>query len=611
MKYILLTVCLLLSIELTASESNAVLLNYSTKVEVKGSRKKVTNHIKIMIMNRSGDDYSVIGIPYSETNRASINYAYLKDSNGNVLKKFSNKDFYVQSDISDFSFFEDDYLKLCPIKHNNYPYIIEYEYETDSKSYVYLEWWSPVMDDEVATLSASLDVYIPADFPVHYKAQHVSDSLFESDGKQKHLRWEASYLPVSYEYFTPHQFSIFPSVRIVPDAFHFVEDGKSTSWEAYGEWQSSLLDGLNKLTYEEQMKIKRLTDKCSSDEEKIRVLYADMQKTKRYVNISLATGGLLPNSASYVCENGYGDCKALTNYFKSALEFAGIKSFYTKVYAGSKVRPVDLNFVAQQFNHIILFIPMQHDTVWLDCTSKGPYNYLGSFTQNRWAFVVDGENSRFVKTPALKPEDVLESRTGTVDISSTTVKADFTSKLKGRMFEMFDNMTTNLTDKDVEELIFDNLADEGFMLEDYKLESPDKEKKEVVVKYKSTSNKAVIKSNNELLVRQFKIYVPEMETPDKRKYDLQIDYPYYKIDSVYYTIPNGYRLGMENKDFQIKSPFGEFLYRFIPSGDQVLVIRNYRLNAGNYPVENYPEFYAFMDSIQQFEKKNFLVFTLK
>ncbi|MFC0876712.1 DUF3857 domain-containing protein [Saccharicrinis sp. FJH2] len=611
MKNYFLIVCLLLSLRLMGSDSNAILLNYSTRVEVKGTRSNVTNHIKIMILNRSGDDYSLIAIPYSKSNKAKLNYAYLKDSDGKVLKKFSNKDFFLQSDISDFSFFEDDYLKLCPIKHSSYPYIIEYEYETNSTTYLYLAWWTPVMDDEVPTVSASLDVYIPLDYAVHYVASHTSDSLIEITGKQKHLKWEASYIPVSSEYFSPHKSQIFPNVKIVPDKFHYIKKGSTVNWSSYGEWQSSILEGLNDLSPTEKVRIQKIIRDCKTDEEKIKALYADMQNTKRYVNISLATGGLLPHSASYVCENGYGDCKALTNYFKSILELAGIKSYYTKVYAGRKIRPVDLNFVSQQFNHIILFVPLKADTIWLDCTSKGPFNYLGSFTQNRWAFVVDGSNSHFVQTPAFKPKDVLETRIGNVEINSSMLLADFTSKYKGRMFEMFDNMSTNFTDKDVEELIFDNLADEGYMLESYSLKPVDKENKHVEISYKSSSKKAVIKSNDELLVRQFKIYIPEMEEPKERKFPLQIDYPYYKIDSVYYFYPEGYELGMENDDFNMSSPYGAFMYEFVPMNDRVLIVRNYKLYAGNYPLDIYPEFYAFMDSIRQFEKKNFLVFKLK
>ena len=146
----------------------------------------------------------------------------------------------------------------------------------------------------------------------------------------------------------------------------------------------------------------------TNKQEQIKILYHYLQDETRYVNISIKTGGLKPFPAAFVTEKKYGDCKALTNYMKAMLSHIGITSYYSKIFAADAVKNIDKSFPSQQFNHVILCVPFEKDTIWLDCTSKGPFNYLGTFTQNRDAYIIKKNSSFFAKTPVLKFKDVLD-----------------------------------------------------------------------------------------------------------------------------------------------------------------------------------------------------------
>ncbi|MCK7533460.1 MAG: hypothetical protein MZV63_21720 [Marinilabiliales bacterium] len=71
------------------------------------------------------------------------------------------------------------------------------------------------------------------------------------------------------------------------------------------------------------------------------------------------------------------------------------------------------DFVDNQFNHAILCIPLQRDTVWLDCTSQTlPFNYLGDFTDDRYALLITPDGGKMVRTPAFTRKENLTERTG-------------------------------------------------------------------------------------------------------------------------------------------------------------------------------------------------------
>jgi hypothetical protein len=125
----------------------------------------------------------------------------------------------------------------------------------------------------------------------------------------------------------------------------------------------------------------------------------------------LGIGGWQPFDASYVASKAYGDCKALSNYMYALLKEANIKSCYTQIRAGAGKYFFLPDLPSPQFNHIILCVPLQKDTMWLECTSQTlAAGYLSDFTCNRYALAVDENGGKLIRTPNYGMKENLQVR---------------------------------------------------------------------------------------------------------------------------------------------------------------------------------------------------------
>lgn len=205
----------------------------------------------------------------------------------------------------------------------------------------------------------------------------------------------------------------------------------------------------------ETAQVERLTRDAIDKKEVIKRLYKYLQRRTRYINITLGIGGLKPYPAEYVAQNKYGDCKALSNYMKALLEQVNINSYYTLINSGENIGAIIKDFPSQQFNHAILFVPLEDDSVWLECTANSiPFAYLGTSVQNREALVIDGDKSRFVTTPVLSMEDVAETMSGRFSIGNGNA-CDFIIHytLRGDNYESLNYISTQFSDTEKRESI--------------------------------------------------------------------------------------------------------------------------------------------------------------
>jgi hypothetical protein len=422
--------------------------------------------------------------------------------------------------------------------------------------------------------------------------------------------WNTSYTkPIKDEGWAPPKEQFVPSVQIVPEKFRYDLEGTCKTWKDFGNWELNLLKELDDLPALEKAKIQTIVKDLTGDKEKIRVLFHYLQESTRYINVSIKTGGMKPYPASYVAEKKYGDCKALSNYFKSCLSVTGIGAYYTSINAGSEIGKFDCSFPSQQFNHIILFVPLEKDTLWLDCTSDLAFGYLGTFTQNRPAFVSMTDSSKLLMTPALGFDDVLENRNIRIEIiSESLTKADFNDTYKGEKYELYSYVLSSLSETQRKQYI-PKVLQPGFQLENYSLTIPERDTPEISLKYTATSDKVLKVYGNESLVKIIPAINTFLEDPKNRTLPIQIDYPIHRIDSCVYIIPGFYKISDVPENIRMKTPYGEYTANFTIKGHTVLVNKQLKINSGSYSLAEYQKFYSFIKDILESENSTYITLT--
>ena len=125
-----------------------------------------------------------------------------------------------------------------------------------------------------------------------------------------------------------------------------------------------------------------LTDHLPDPYKKIQVLYILPSEKYALCLDHIWDWRVATYDAEYVARNKYGDCKALSNFMIALLKEAGIKGYPVTIWGGEDEREFVTDFPSHQSNHIICAVPVEKDTVWLECTDQFlPAGYLGGLPQ--------------------------------------------------------------------------------------------------------------------------------------------------------------------------------------------------------------------------------------
>jgi transglutaminase-like putative cysteine protease len=598
----LLTVCKMVSGTVSIStQPDCAVLQYLSYYEIREGKLSQTDTIVIQINKRTGEDLCQVEIPFSKSDPIIEFSAWIEDTTGIVLRRLKRQEYTDVSEISDYSLYEDYFSRNFQLKHNVYPYRICYTYKITFRQFAGITNWYPVLDSDVPTQHAKLVLEIPKDYGIKVLEKNISPPVIHQNHERITRTWNTSYDgSLRSEIFCPILSGFLPSVQIVPLQFTYGCTGSTTDWQSFGKWQADLNQDLGNLPESEKRRISDLVGQARDKKEKVRLIYHYLQDNTRYINVTLDIGGMKPYPAEYVATNKYGDCKALTNYTKAMLNFLGIESYYTLVYSSRQPREISQNFPSQQFNHVVLVIPFDPDTLWLENTSNiNPFGYAGTSIQNRLALLVDHDRSRLVRIPSLRNTDVRES--GKMEFFldlGDNAKVAMIHDFKGSKFELYNSLFTQNNRDEQSAYIHDHLPFTSFEIQDWKILKDNRDARNIKLETTLTVHHFVKSLGMEKYFTLVPLAIPDFPVPKSRKLPVQLPYPIVLSDTAIFHTSSYFNKIDVPQDTAFTSKFGRYNVHFNREGNKITVLREFVLHPGNISLDEYHVFYSFLAAIK-------------
>jgi Domain of Unknown Function with PDB structure (DUF3857)/Transglutaminase-like superfamily len=567
------------------------------------------------ILNSAASEFAVYKTNYDKFCSINSVSGKLFNAIGKETKHTKKSEWSDNSDYDGFSLLLDERYKKNEFYSTDYPYTVEYEEEDEFNGTQGFPKFMPQSYPLMSVQNSKFTIIAPADYKVRYKEMNINIApVVTQKGDEIKYTWEINNITAKkYEVAAPSFAEIAPSIFFAPSKFEVQGyDGDMSTWESYGKFMYQLIKGRDVLPDGIKKKVHDLTDNLKDVKEKVFILYDFLQKNTRYISIQLGIGGWQPFEASYVAEKKYGDCKALSNYMIALLKEAGITGKYVEIYGGSSPPPFIADFAFSQSNHVISCVPIGKDTIWLECTdqTKSP-GYMGSFTGNRNALIIDETGGHLVRTPTYIASDNMQVRkVKAVADDQGNMNADIYNKYSGVEQELPHALMFELSNEERQKYL-----NQMFRIPTYE-----------VVKSDYKEHKAIIPSVEEILQIQLNNYVTitgkrlfitpnifggdiDKLMPDTaRQNDFVIKESYCDIDSIEIRIPPSYVLESIPKEVTLQTKYGKYFSSAKVVNDRIIYYRIMEQDKGRFPAKEFNDIVKFYNQVDKSDRSR-VVFT--
>ena len=389
-------------------------------------------NMRVAVLNSNAYDVGLFQV-YSDSFRSLSSFTGTLESNGKIIRKFKSGDLKA-SLIGEGGVTDATVSYLDPVAPA--PYVVEYTYEVSYRNgFMSFPTFIPVVDPNVALMSSSYELKVPSGTELAYRSVVEPEKV--SGGKSDIYTWRfPTYKGYVYEHMMPSIFETVPYVYAMPESFTYAKtSGKQTDWNSVGKWLYDLQKESCVISDELRSKVYEMISGIQDDRQKIKVLYDYLRKNTRYVSIQMGVGGLKPFPVDMVMKSGFGDCKALSVYMQALLSAAGIRSEYL-ILDTDRSNLIDGLYSVGQMNHAMLCVPMQKDTLWIECTNPSlPLGYRHDNIAGHEVVLIGENGGKKVRVKAY-PDSLSRS----VESVEVLLNTDGSAECRGSRFLTLDSV---------------------------------------------------------------------------------------------------------------------------------------------------------------------------
>jgi hypothetical protein len=578
-------------------ESSRILELSSSNTSVEKIRNVYT------ILNKDGLIRASLAIPYDKYSKVVINSITLFDAKGEVIKKAKINEIADVPAFNNYTFYTDDRLKLFRPDFAEFPFTVAYDYEISSTNNLSYNCWNPMGTYNTSVISADFKIIYPGTVLLHNKEINIQSATVEINRRKKIKYWSLKNIKaIENEPLSLNFKERSPAVYIMPSELIYNQyKGSSDNWKLFGSWIFGLFKDRDELNDVVKLKINSILHAQPDTLERIKAIYEFMQQNTRYVAIKLGIGGYQPVDAKSVCNTGYGECKALSNFMYALLKYAGIKSYPALVSSGTYIEPVFKDFPNfNQFDHVILCVPFHNDTIWLECTSqKMPFGFIGDFTDDRDVLLITEDGGCFAHTKKYSSNDNLKINQGKISIdtngnASCDLKITYSGLHYNYIFEL-----VCAGPEDQEKWLLANSTLPSLQIIDFNVTHIKNILPQAILNESLISRNYATFSGNYMILPLNKINFldPITKMVKARKSDFIIHRSFCEYDTVVFKVPPNFIVESVQPSQELISPFGSYKYSVTVVGNEISYKRSFSLNQGRYNSNEYNKFYEFMLSI--------------
>jgi hypothetical protein len=229
-----------------------------------------------------------------------------------------------------------------------------------------------------------------------------------------------------------------------------------------------------------------------------------------------------------------------------------------------------------------------------------PFGFIGDFTDNRNALLIDGEKSKLVKTRKYTADENCITRDFVIrftDIESG--EAILNSIYKGLKYE--DIIPIYYADnKQKEKMVLQKIKLPTFSLINFDYT----EHKKIIPAFEEKINinfsNYIRRLNENILILPLNFLNSTVQVPEKsrqRKSDIFVRRASKETNKYTFHLPEGYLVTGKPENKTIETKFGKYSNKILVEKNTVVFEREFQLNDGKFPVSEYNDFREFAEQV--------------